>query len=296
MANELRAHNERLAEQNRESSRQLDLRTRELESRTQELEQRTRELEAANHTLLERTEQLQSANAELESFSYSVSHDLRAPLRAIIGFAQILARRHQQSLSEDGRHYLDNIVQASAQMGQLIDDLLNYASLGRKAVVLKPIALVDVLAEIRRNLEPRLGETGADLRIADDLPIVRGDWTLLSQIFLNLFDNALTYRKPDVVPSIKLAWRLQGDQCVVSVADNGIGIKSEHFGRIFSVFQRLHSQEEYPGTGIGLAVVKRAATMQEGDVWVESTPGAGSTFHVQLPVWRPAGGDTGSRD
>lgn len=231
---------------------------------------------------------VQERTRELESFSYSVSHDLRAPLRAISGFAQILARRHRESLSADGRHFLDNIVEASAHMGRLIDDLLSYSRLGRKAVVLKPTKLADVLAAVARNVTPRVSEYGATLHIVDDLPAVQGDWTLLSQIFTNLVDNALTYRKPGVPVTVSVTWKGVNDDVVVSVSDNGIGIEAEYFEKIFNVFQRLHSQDEYPGTGIGLAVVKKAADLQNGRVWVDSAVGAGTVFHVQLAKAQPA--------
>lgn len=240
--------------------------------------ERTRELE-------HRTAELEEKSAQLESFSYSVSHDLRAPLRAISGFSQILARRHRGELSEDGRHFLDNVVEASAHMGRLIDDLLSYSRLGRKAVALRPVALGQVLHNISNTLQSRIAETRASLHIPDDLPAVTGDHTLLTQIFTNLIDNALTYRKPGVPARVSLQWRDAGDgQVVISVADNGIGIAPEHFEKIFNVFHRLHSQDEYPGTGIGLAVVQKSVGMLDGRAWLESTPGTGSTFHVQLPA------------
>lgn len=235
--------------------------------------------------LEERSAQLEKTNQQLESFSYSVSHDLRAPLRAISGFSQILARRHRDELSEEGRHFLDNIVEASAHMGQLIDDLLSYSRLGRKAIVLKPVALGQVLHNIGTTLQSRIVETGASLYIPDDLPAVTGDHTLLTQIFTNLIDNALTYRKTGVPAEVSVQWRdASNGQVIISIADNGIGIAPEHFEKIFSVFQRLHSTDEYPGTGIGLAVVQKSVGMQDGKVWLESTPGSGTTFHVQMPA------------
>lgn len=233
--------------------------------------------------LAERSAQLEKTNQQLESFSYSVSHDLRAPLRAINGFAQILVRRHRDGMDDEARHFIDNIVRASTHMGQLIDDLLNYSRLGRKAVTLKPVSLAQVMDNIRNTLQTRITEIGATLHIAADLPMVTGDWTLLTQTFTNLIDNALTYRKPGVPLQVSLQWRQSDDgQPVISVADNGIGIAAEHFEKIFSVFQRLHNQHEYPGTGIGLSVVQKAIGMQDGRVWLESTPGSGSTFYVQL--------------
>ncbi|MBX9905951.1 MAG: CHASE3 domain-containing protein [Burkholderiales bacterium] len=244
--------------------------------RTLQLEERTGELE-------QRSRQLEERSAQLESFSYSVSHDLRAPLRAISGFSQILARRHRNELSEEGRHFFDNIVQASAHMGRLIDDLLSYSRLGRKAIVLRPVAMGQILHNISNTMQSRIVETRASLHIPDDLPAVTGDHTLLTQIFTNLIDNGLTYRKPDLPAQVSLHWRNADDgQVVISVADSGIGIAPEHFEKIFSVFQRLHSTDEYPGTGIGLAVVQKSVDMLDGKIWLESSPGSGTTFHVQL--------------
>jgi len=231
-----------------------------------------------------RTVELADANKRLESFSYSVSHDLRTPLRAISGFAQILARRHRETLNEEGQRYMDNIVRASALMGRLIEDLLNYSRLGRQTVTLKSVALDEVVADVMRQLQPRVAELGAEIHIADPLPLVRGDPTLLTQIILNLLDNALTYCKPGSPPRVELSCRTEpgSREVTISVTDHGIGIAAAQFEAIFGVFQRLHSQDEYPGTGIGLATVKQAAAMLGGQVWVESEPGVGSTFHVKL--------------
>ena len=235
-----------------------------------------------------RTAELAEAVKGLESFSYSVSHDLRTPLRAISGFAQILARRHRASLAEEGRHYLDNIVRASAQMGRLIEDLLGYARLGRRVVKLEPVELGGVISEVLHDLEPRLKELGAELRLPEGPPVVLGDSTLLFQIFLNLIENALTYRHRDVRPQVAITCNLHDGHATVCVEDNGIGIPPEHFDTIFGVFQRLHNQDEYPGTGIGLATVKRAAQMLQARVWVESNAGAGSRFFVQLRCFSPS--------
>ncbi len=231
----------------------------------------------------ERTAQLQAANKELESFSYSVSHDLRAPLRAISGFAAIIARRHRASLNEEGQHYFDNIVQASERMGHLIDDLLTYARLGRSGVRREPVALARLLGELARNMQAYLDKSHGILDISEDLPVVSGDQTLLSQVFTNLLENAFTYHKPDVPPHVSLTWEEQGRDVVIQVRDNGIGIPPEYHEKIFNVFQRLHSEEEYPGTGIGLATVKKSVELLGGSVWVESNVGQGSTFFVRLP-------------
>jgi PAS domain S-box-containing protein len=229
----------------------------------------------------QRTAELAEANRRLESFSYSVSHDLRTPLRAISGFAQILARRHRDGLGDEGRHYMDNIVRASAQMGRLIEDLLDYSRLGRKSIVMQDVDLQACVGDIALMLQPKTAELDAVLRIGP-LPRALGDLTLLTQIFLNLLENAITYRRAGVAPRIDVTARADGAEIIVSVSDNGIGIDAAHFDLIFGIFQRLHSEEDYPGTGIGLATVRQAAEMLGGRVWVESQPGAGSTFYVRL--------------
>lgn len=237
--------------------------------------------ESANE-LADRATDLAARAQQLESFSYSVSHDLRAPLRAISGFAQILSKTQRHALDEHGRHLLANIVEASTYMGKLIDDLLEYSRVGRSAIHLIPVDLSEILQVVQRDLSIRAREVGARIEVAEDLPTVMGDPTLLSQIFSNLFDNAMTYCGPDVPPHITLEWRVDGEFTEVSVRDRGIGIEPTHFGRIFEVFQRLHNQDEYPGSGVGLAVVAKAVQLQGGTVWVESQLGAGSTFHVRL--------------
>jgi len=231
----------------------------------------------------QRTAQLATAYNDLETFSYSVSHDLRAPLRAIGGFAEIIARRHGPSLPAEAQRYFDNIVLASERMGQLIDALLRYSRLGHRAVRREPVPLSEVLSSLVAAFGQRLHETGI-LAVAPDLPAVLGDRVLLDQVFSNLLDNAITYKSHDRPLEVAVDWRRDGGAVVVSVRDNGIGIAPQHHEKIFNVFQRLHSDEEYPGTGIGLATVKKSLDLLAGSASVESNPGAGATFHVRLPA------------
>ncbi|PKM37655.1 MAG: hypothetical protein CVV06_04730 [Gammaproteobacteria bacterium HGW-Gammaproteobacteria-10] len=232
----------------------------------------------------ERTAELEQANKELESFSYSVSHDLRAPLRAINGFAQILARRHSNALNDEGRHYLDNVIEAGNRMSQLIEDLLEYSRAGRRAVQMSPIALSPLLKQLSATFAERMTATQATLEIIEPLASPIGDATLVGQILSNLLDNALIYRKPEIPPKITISSRISKDQVIIQVTDNGIGIEPEYYDKIFQVFQRLHNEDEYPGTGIGLAIVAKSARMMGGSVEVESTPGNGSTFSIRLPA------------
>ena len=194
----------------------------------------------------QRTSALEEANKELETFSYSVSHDLRAPLRAISGFSQILIEDHQSALNEEGRHYLDNIVRAGAEMDRLITDLLEYSRLGRKAVILQPVPLEPVVDQVLRGLTDFLNNTGGTLTISRDLPSVLGDRTLLHQIFSNILANALTYHREGVPPEVTINHEIKGTTVLIRVVDNGIGIEPEFQEKIFNIFQRLHSQDDSP--------------------------------------------------
>ena len=241
------------------------------------------ELRRANHDLMRRGTQLENANKELEAFGYAISHDLRAPLRAVHGFAEILVRRHRSDLNETGQHYLDNIVTASTNMDALIKDLLAYSRLGRAGIKRQAVDLQLLLSQIAANFETRCAQLDATLEIPADLPAIESDRTLLAQILSNLIDNAFTYHRSDVKLRVQVSCRDSGGDWIFCVADNGIGIAADQLERIFIVFQRLHSAQEYPGTGIGLALVKKAAQALGGSVWCESEVGKGSAFYVRLP-------------
>ena len=232
----------------------------------------------------ERTAELDAANKELESFSYSVSHDLRAPLRAISGFASILARRYRDDLDEKGRHYVDTIVSSSDHLGVLIEELLDYSRIGRRTVRAEPVPLGPLVTQLRVTFGDRIAASGGTLEAVEPLATPVGDRTLIERILANLVDNALTYRRPDVVPHVTLSATRHGRTLTLAVADNGIGVPPEYRERIFEVFARLHTDEEYPGTGIGLSIVRKAARLMGSNVIVESTEGAGSTFSLDLPA------------
>ncbi|MFL6600916.1 MAG: sensor histidine kinase [Steroidobacteraceae bacterium] len=228
--------------------------------------------------------QLTAANRELEAFTYSVSHDLRAPLRAISSFAHILEKDCRGNMGEDGARCLDKIIATSARMATLIEDLLLYArtACDPEAAVAVPLApLAQHLAVI---FGERIASAGARLDVVEPLAAPLGDPTLIGQILNNLVDNALTYCCAQVAPQVRVTSRRIGGHVVIQVADNGIGIEPQYHEKIFQVFQRLHSADEYPGTGLGLAIVAKAVRVMEGDVSVESTPGRGSTFTVRLPA------------
>ncbi|MFN8624157.1 MAG: ATP-binding protein [Chloroflexota bacterium] len=232
----------------------------------------------------ERTAELQHAYRELESFSYSVSHDLRAPLRAITGFAQILERRNRDQLDESGRHYLDNISTAGERMGALIEDLLAYSRIGRREVRHEPLEVRTIAENVFGTLSPRVIETGASLYAAEPLASPLGDPVLFEQILLNLVSNGITYAREGVPPDVVVSSTQRADRVEVSVRDNGIGIAPEHRERVFEVFARLHAEDDIPGTGIGLAIVRKATRLLDGDIQLDSIPGEGTTFTISLPA------------
>lgn len=227
-------------------------------------------------------EQLRESNHELEAFTYSASHDLRAPLRAISGYASLLAER-PEAMDECARKSVEKITWAAQQMEGLIRDLLNYARTGQRDMVTEPVSLDPVLQEIENTFQARIKEGGVQFEIVRPLAPLIGDPTLIKHILTNLIDNALTYRRRDGKPRVTVASAAVGDRTVLSVSDNGIGIAPEYHDKIFQVFQRLHAESEYAGTGIGLAIVAKAARAMNGMVRVSSKPGEGSTFQVSLP-------------
>ncbi len=243
----------------------------------QRVRERTQDVEAANLAL-------RQTNEDLQAFAYSVSHDLRAPLRAICGFAEIIQRRHAEAMAAEATHYVENIVSAGAQMSDLIEDLLKYSRLTRGNVQTQAIDPAEIISEVLVSLEPVIRESGGSVTIATPLPAVMADRTLLRQVIANLLENGLKYRRPGEAPVVEIGAQAGAAGIVLWVKDRGIGIAPEYHERLFRPFQRLHSQEEYPGTGIGLASVKRAVALMGGAVGLESAEGKGSTFEVTLPA------------
>jgi signal transduction histidine kinase/HAMP domain-containing protein len=246
----------------------------------QEIHRLNAELE---QRVLDRTAELQSANRELESFSYSVSHDLRAPLRHLDSFVQLLLKTSRSQLNEKAQHYLDNISDSARRMGQLIDDLLRFSRTGRADMHPEEVDMNQLVTEVLLPLREDLASRRIEW-VVPDLPSVLGDRALLRQVWANLFDNAAKYTGPRPSARIEVISRKQDGELVFAVADNGVGFDMRYAGKLFRIFQRLHSEAEFPGTGVGLATVRRIVERHGGRVWAESEPDRGATFYFALPA------------
>ena len=256
--------------------------TRDVTERREAEEQLHRLNESLDHRVRERTQELEQANEALEAFGYSVSHDLRAPLRTMQGFAQALLEDYGEALGPEARDYAMRITRGAQRMDAIILDLLAYSRLSRTELVLHPVDLQSVLRDVADQLATPLQESSAMLEVEAGLPLAVGHRGTLVQIFSNLVSNALKFVAPGVAPIIRVSAERRDDRVRVFVTDNGIGIEPEHQARIFRVFERLHGSEAYPGTGIGLAIVKRGAERLGGSVGVEAVPHQGSCFWVEL--------------
>jgi PAS domain S-box-containing protein len=230
----------------------------------------------------QRTDQLEAVNKELESFAYSVSHDLRAPLRAMEGFANALLEDYADSLDSVGRDYAMRVVSAAQHMDTLIQDLLAYSRLSRSALKPSAVSLDGVLGEVMHQFNPEINKTGAQIRVERPLPEVMGDHATLVQVLSNLISNAIKFVQPGVKPGVKIYAEDKNGKVRLWVEDTGIGIDPQYYDRIFRIFERLQGVETYPGTGIGLAIVKKGLERMGGQAGVESTPGRGSKFWVEL--------------
>ena len=232
----------------------------------------------------ERTSKLEGARSELEAFTYSVAHDLRAPLRAMSGLGQTLMEDYLgKSLDATAKSYLERIILASRKMDTLIDDLLAFSRLGRDELPLEPLEPEPILDQVLADLEPDVKERQATITIQKPLPAVISHSTTLRQVLANLLSNAIKFVPKGTPPRIVVRAESNGRKVRLWVEDNGIGIAEKHHERIFQVFERLNKTEEYPGTGIGLAIVKRAMERMKGSVGFDSRPGKGSRFWVELP-------------
>ncbi len=267
----------------RERTAELGARMAEVEKLNQAMANLLQDLQAANRKLEATSERLARANQELETFAYSVSHDLKAPLRGIDGYSQLLLENYAGELDQQGQQFLHTIRQAAGQMSQLIEDLLAYSRLERRpwqTAVIDPRPLVEsAVAEWAEPIRER------EVVLTVDIPCQRvaaeADGLLL--VLRNLLSNALKFTANVPQPRIEIGGQTAENTCVLWVRDNGVGFDMRYHDRIFEIFQRLHRAEDYPGTGVGLAIVRRAMERMNGRVWAESEPGRGATFYLEIP-------------
>ena len=268
--------------QMREKARQQ---ANQLVAINQNLEREIAERKRAEAEIKRRADELEAANKELEAFSYSVSHDLRTPLRAMQGFAQALNEDFADRLGPVAQDYTRRIVAAACRMDTLIQDLLAYSRLSRAQMLLQPLDLRSIMAQIQAQTEGEFREREAvvEAAIPEAFPHVMAHATTLVQVVTNLLTNAVKFVASGVRPHVRVWAEERGEWGRLWVEDNGIGIAPEHQVRIFRVFERLHGSETYPGTGIGLAIAAKGMERMGGRAGVESTPGKGSKFWIELP-------------
>lgn len=235
---------------------------------------------------------IEEKNRELEQFAYIASHDLREPLRVVTLYLELLAKRYRGKLDEKADSFIHYAVDGSKRMDKLIKGLLNYSQVSTADETFTPVDTKEVFEEAMSNLSAAVRDSDAAIT-RDDLPTLSGSHTLLVQLLQNLLANAIKFGKPGIAPEIHVSAERCQQEWIFSVRDKGIGIDPKHSERIFIIFQRLHTLEQYPGTGIGLALCKRIVERHHGRIWFESAPGAGSTFFFTLPVGD--GKNSGSR-
>ena len=233
-----------------------------------------KELEASNR-------ELEHSNRELEDFTYAVSHDLKAPLRTVEAFAGFLIDDYAKNLDETGNEYLNRMKNASIRMTGLIDDLLNLSRVGRMHADIVLVDLNELVEEIKLDFETQINERNAEI-ISSRLPAIKTQYMWVQQLFSNLISNGLKFNTSKT-PKVWIRHKDQKDYHLFSVKDNGIGIEKRYQEKIFKIFHRLHSREEYPGSGTGLTICKKIVETFGGRIWVESKPGAGSTFYFTIP-------------
>ena len=239
--------------------------------------QRKRIEEALSHY----TDELARSNADLEQFAYVASHDLQEPLRMVSSYTELLARRYEGRLDSDADEFIAYAVDGATRMQALINDLLAYSRIGSSGEPTEAVECGSVFRRVVGNLRAAINDTGAEVT-SDRLPTVRGDESQLALLFQNLIANGIKFGG-DRTPQVHLSAERRNGSWLFSVRDNGIGIEREYSERIFGIFQRLHTREEYPGTGVGLAICKRVVERHNGIIWVESEPGTGSVFKFTLP-------------
>ncbi len=235
-------------------------------------------INALNSKLEEQVKELETANIELESFSYSISHDLRAPLRAIQGYSRMIKDSHSENLGDEGNRLLDVISKNSSKMSRQIEDLLEISRVSRKAIRLSPVEVDEIIKCVIQEyaLNP-------DHIKYEDMPVIFAEKTLIKQVFANLLGNAAKFSANEPHPLIEIQCKKEVDQYEFMIIDNGVGFDMRRYDKLFSVFQRLHREEDFEGTGVGLAIVQKVILKHKGKIWAESELGVGTTFHFTIP-------------
>lgn len=275
-----------LRELNTELEQRVEERTRTIYEAKEKLQQEIEVRQSADAALSRQAEALSRSNAELEQFAYVISHDLREPLRAVHSYTELLEKRYLGQLDERADKYIRYIVSGAKRMGELISDLLNYSRLGKKEAPMQLTNMDELLKDVLENLRATIGSKQAQIQI-EPLPVIPANPTRMKQLFQNLLSNAIkfnTQESPHIIITAEktdLGWQFQ-------VSDNGIGIDPQHHERIFEIFQRLHNQDTYPGTGVGLALCKKIVEQWGGKIGVTSEPGKGSVFYFTIPEKAPA--------
>jgi len=230
----------------------------------------------------ERTDELQSTIRDLQTFSYSISHDLRTPLRSINSFASVLLEDFSEGLNAEGRRLLNSILQRTVNMGTLIDDLLTFSKVSMQQLAIGPIDMTELVGELVERLSGGEFPKTVQFRVAE-MPQARGDRAMISQVLENLLANAVKFSRKVAHPTVEVGALVEERENVYFVKDNGVGFDMKYVNAIFGVFQRLHNSEEFEGTGVGLAIVEQIVTKHGGRVWAESTLGEGASFYFSLP-------------
>lgn len=240
-------------------------------------------LRRANGNLTRHANQLETANKELDSFSYSISHDLRIPLRAVTGYARMIEEDYADKVDDEGRRFLKVIRDNGKRMSDLIDDLLNFSRLGRKEISAVQVDMNELVSAVVNDMQGRESFPSARITV-EPLPEVWGDRTLLYQVWINLISNAFKYSAKKEHPVVRISGGIDKSEVVFSVSDNGVGFDMQYYDKLFGVFQRLHSNDEFSGTGVGLAIVQRIVNRHGGRVWAEGRPGEGAEFFFSIPL------------